>query len=490
MILWGRYRNASFVALLEANGGRNDVKAQSMWAMSNDFTAGVWGFFSFCNVRAGFGSCPPPPPAPPHLPCPPGKTPDTVPAPGDNGSCDCDTFCATDWTGTIKQARPQWRGAASAIPGASVNCQCVQGTHWCPKGPSCSDSCKVKPTPVDYCVKGPPPSPPAQARACPTTSMVDVPDCDQQASTDASPINSTYSNPQYEISASSSYMMAQSALPFASPGHMRGLTMQRLFKKVLDVGAPHLFMSSFNELIGGRQQSAYKANTAINMGLPNDAQNRTVWVDSYALEFSRDMEPTVEGGDRVWRVATSCVNMYKAGRKCTDADAAAELCCTTADKQVFANVWSFSRDDGGDYTWTSNSSEAASLAANRTHWKENCNPVPGSAVFCTDTGLVDARQGPFMLYSVPVDDNPTRPLFRCWSDQGAVMGHFLSIDKECEGRGTLQRTLGHVAVSRGGEMLRGLWRCKSRGQSAIMITHSLDLPCDTPNDPTPLGFVR
>lgn len=34
------------------------------------------------------------------------------------------------------------------------------------------------------------------------------------------------------------------------------------------------------------------------------------WVDTYASEFSRDMEPTVEGGDHVWKVATSCVQMY------------------------------------------------------------------------------------------------------------------------------------------------------------------------------------
>jgi len=45
------------------------------------------------------------------------------------------------------------------------------------------------------------------------------------------------------------------SLPFAAPGHLRGLTLQRLFKEVLEVGAPHLFMSSFNEAIGGRQVS-------------------------------------------------------------------------------------------------------------------------------------------------------------------------------------------------------------------------------------------
>ena len=124
------YNNASFVAMLEANGGRDDVAVRSMWAMSNNFAAGAWGFFSFCTVPAGFGSCPPPPPTPQSLPCPPGEMPDVVAAPGDNGSCDCDTFCAADWAGTIKEVRPQWRGAASATsatPGARVDCKCVQG---------------------------------------------------------------------------------------------------------------------------------------------------------------------------------------------------------------------------------------------------------------------------------------------------------------------------------------------------------------------------
>ena len=153
-----------------------------------------------------------------------------------------------------------------------------------------------KPTPQDYCVHAAP-SPPGGKR-CPTTSMVGVSDCDQAAT--VSPTGAA----NFEISASGAYMAAQCALPFASPGHLRGLTIQRLFKKVLAVSAPHLFMSSFNELVGGRQASAYpvssqpladnltcwaasshrhrrrcvtQGNTAINMGLPDDPQNRTVW---------------------------------------------------------------------------------------------------------------------------------------------------------------------------------------------------------------------
>ena len=93
------------------------------------------------------------------LPCPTGERPDVVRASHDNGSCDCDDYCASDWSGSVKQARPHWSGAASAIPGARLDCLCVRGTHWCPKNASkCSDSCEQlgKPTPVDYCIKAPP----------------------------------------------------------------------------------------------------------------------------------------------------------------------------------------------------------------------------------------------------------------------------------------------------------------------------------------------
>ena len=80
-------------------------------------------------------------------------------------------------------------------------------------------------------------------------------------------------------------MASQCALPFASPGHLRGLTLQRLFAQILDAQPPHIFVSSFNEFIGGRQKPAVAANTAINMGLPNDPQKDVVWVDTYGAEF-------------------------------------------------------------------------------------------------------------------------------------------------------------------------------------------------------------
>lgn len=79
-----------------------------------------------------------------------------------------------------------------------------------------------------------------------TTSMVGEPACNQNPTLgpDGRPM---------ELTASGSYMLSQCALPFAAPGHMRGLTLQRLFQRVLDQHLPHLFVSSFNEHVCDRK---------------------------------------------------------------------------------------------------------------------------------------------------------------------------------------------------------------------------------------------
>ena len=296
-----------------------------------------------------------------------------------------------------------------------------------------------------------------------------------------------------EVSASGGYMTSQCALPFASPGHFRGLTVARLFEKVLAVGAPHLFMSSFNEMIGGRQAPAYAAKIAINMGLPTDSQRAVVWVDSYAAEFSRDVEPTVEGGNRTWLVTSACVRLYKAALTCADA-AADDLCCTRDDKEIFANVWSLARKDGGDNLLTALQGERDALVAGGAY-AEKCSAIASPSAFCVDGSEPDGRQGPFMLYNtssvadyVNGGDIPITPLFRCITPTGGV--HFFSVDPQCEGA-TTESVLGYMAQQPGREMLRALHRC-AVGAGNALFAHALDLACDTPDPKAPkaLGYVR
>jgi hypothetical protein len=318
-----------------------------------------------------------------------------------------------------------------------------------------------------------------------TTSMVgeNVDSCDQFI---------TYQNGTnnlIEITASGGYMTSQCALPFASPGHLRGLTAARLFEQVLARSPPHLFMSSFNEYIGGRQAPAFPANTAINMGLANDTQRAVVWVDSYAAEFSRDIEPSVEGGNRTWLVVSSCVNMYKQGLICDDAHAD-ELCCTRDDKEVYANIWSLARTDSSDFLLTQLLGEREALVQSG-NWKEKCSPICCPSAFCVDSSIIDGRQGPFMVFNTSsVIDYvnggllSTRALYRCYD----TITHFFSIDPLCEGA-TTESTLGYIQTQPGNEMLRPLYRCKAPNGTQKM--HALDLQCDLPDgDGKPLGYVR
>ena len=365
-------------ALIEANGGRNDVKVIPMWALFGDgggaaWQQGVWGFFSPCTDAAG------------------------------------------DFT--------------TSMFGGGVGA------------------------------------------------------CNQFATQD----NAT--GPVVEISASGGYMLSQCALPWASPGHLRGLTVARLFERVLAQSPPHLFMSSFNEFIGGRQAPASGAKIAFNMGLPVDPQRAQVWVDTYAAEFSRDIEPTVEAGDATWLVAASCVALYKAAQTCADAPDAP--CCTRADKDIFVAIWSLRRADGGDALLTALVGERDALVAGKA-WAERCSPIANPTAFCVDGAEPDGRDGPFALYArADVADGrggatATAPLFRCMN--ATANAHFFSADEGCEGA-TTESTLGWMAAAPGLEMLRALRRCRSAAGARM---HALDLACDDPDPAAPgvLGYVR
>ena len=318
-----------------------------------------------------------------------------------------------------------------------------------------------------------------------------------------------------EVSASGGYMLTQCSLPFAAPGHLRGLTLQRTFAKVLEVGAPNLFVSSFNEHIGGRQKPVYSSEIAFNMGLPSDTQRGSVWVDTYGAEFSRDIEPTVEGGSRVWEVARSCVKLYKAKLTCASSssssssssaaaaaaaaagvDLAVEPCCTTGDKEVYANAWSLVDEAAGDALVTNSQAERDALVAGGG-WKEVCNPINGPSVFCADGSMAGGRNGPFMLYSTPdasmaqLPNATLLPLRRCLTS-GAPPRHFLSLRADCEAMGKPEFVVGYVSSARGWETLRALRRCGSLRTAAGAVSsfsHALDLGCHGGGG-TLLGYVR
>jgi hypothetical protein len=69
---------------------------------------------------------------------------DFVLSSGDDGSCPCDLFCASNWHGNVKRQRSSWSGSTSLYGGESgPTCTCVEATHWCEAdvAKGCDNSC-------------------------------------------------------------------------------------------------------------------------------------------------------------------------------------------------------------------------------------------------------------------------------------------------------------------------------------------------------------
>lgn len=132
-----------------------DSSAADKYRAAHSAGQRAWHARFYDDEAGGYAPCSSGPPDS-KLQCPDGQTLDSVATGGDDGSCSCDEFCATDWAGQVKKARPHWTGAASAVTGAKTDCVCVQASHWCPKDQEhgCQQSCLSEglPTPKNYCV--------------------------------------------------------------------------------------------------------------------------------------------------------------------------------------------------------------------------------------------------------------------------------------------------------------------------------------------------
>lgn len=175
---------------------------------------------------------------------------------------------------------------------------------------------------------------------------------------------------------------------------------------------------------------------------------------------------------------SSCVQLYKANLTCTDAPTAP--CCTTADKYVWANVWSLSLPNGQDNLVTNNRAERQALLAEG--WVENCSPIVGPTDFCVNTDEPDGRNGPFMLFNASLPN--TVPIYRCITTSTT---HFISGSSSCEGRGKMEFLVGYASATPNNDTVRAIRRCRNSAGTAFF--HALDLQCDI-NDSLILGYVH
>jgi hypothetical protein len=172
------------------------------------------------------------------------------------------------------------------------------------------------------------------------------------------------------------------------------------------------------------------------MGLETDPQRSSLWVDMYGL-ITRDLEPSKEGGDKLWKVFQSCMRVFRSGAAtCTaTASAAAESCCDrTVDPRLrWKSVWSLSLADATvantnatasaarpavaaalgaplaptasgvrDNLLTVDANERAVLVGEG--WTELCAPLGGASQFCAAHSPAASvwEQGPFLIYAGPL----------------------------------------------------------------------------------------
>jgi hypothetical protein len=233
-----------------------------------------------------------------------------------------------------------------------------------------------------------------------------------------------------QLAVSPSYQLSYASLPFQAVGVYHGLTLRKQFETAFAVRPDWLFLSGWNEQIAQPQPGAPGAS----MGLETDptATDRA-FVDTYGVEFSRDIEPSKEYGSLVYDLVRSCVRVYRSGAAtCADP---AEPCC-----------------QGGN-------------------WSDRY------AAF-------DGPGGHFVLYATALGPAADRSaLYHCLA---GTSDDFFSPDAGCEGT-VSKGQVGFVSTVKGGENLRALRRCFGPGGHAYRA--GVACPAGTSQEAV-LGYVR
>jgi hypothetical protein len=248
------------------------------------------------------------------------------------------------------------------------------------------------------------------------------------------------------IAVSPSYQTSYGSLPFQGANKYEGLTYKRQFGTIFDnavnrlrlpdnsessVLPANIYLSSFNEWLAQPQPNPWSnAPFSFSMGLEFDTiGKKNLWVDTFGVSISRDIEPTTDGGFVYLDIMTSCLRVINilshlvndksidnaslaamiSGRESLSAcSVEGEICCSYNETtDGFELVTPLVRLDGGDSMLSIDSNEVKSLTCQGCGWSETCNPYnggDGTPDFCQyDPGSAllkhSAVEGPFVVRS-------------------------------------------------------------------------------------------
>jgi hypothetical protein len=283
------------------------------------------------------------------------------------------------------------------------------------------------------------------------------------------------------VTVSPAYQLYFASTPFGTTGKRGGLTLRKQFERALSVQPDWLFISSWNEQVA---QPYDQGHGIRSMGLEEDPSAGTLgFVDTYGVEYSRDMEPTEQDGTWLYDLLRSCIRVFRAG--VTTCSIPTEPCCqggNTSDNyvHVYSLAYGDNTDSGSGHVTVTTHAEVQQFLDQG--WREVCAHGPNRGPFCARVDEPDPHGGPFILYARPGAGR--QPLFRCELEP---RHHFMTTDPDCEILHRPGALLGHLSTWKGGETLRPLWRCYSE---VFRHAHSLTGTCTDANREAVLGYVR
>eukprot|EP00884_Botryococcus_braunii_P020496 jgi/Botrbrau1/712/Bobra.160_2s0035.1 len=243
-------------------------------------------------------------------------------------------------------------------------------------------------------------------------------------------VNATAGTQGAQVAVSPSYQQGFASWPWGASGQLGGWMLRSQFGRAFEVQPKYVFISGWNEHVA---QPFQRTDLQRALGLENDPTlNFRHYVDIYGTGYSRDIEPTEEGGDFLYRITASCIRVFRSGASsCEDRS---ELCC---------------QDTHFDKIWTYFGKKIA------------------SSIFGLYSQYLNGSESNILSH---------RALYWC----GRAGGQLFSLDGDCDtGKDTRGRFIGHVATEKGADMLRSLWLCRNGSQvsGSSGMTYTLSGNC-------------
>lgn len=281
------------------------------------------------------------------------------------------------------------------------------------------------------------------------------------------------------VAVAPSFQTSYASLPFSAAGKLSGLTFARQWETAFAVRPDYVFVSGWNEFTAQPQPNPFAGDPfAKSMGLERDSNGSNLFVDTYGMEFGRDIEPTEEYGSKYYDLTRACAKRWKGGAKdCSDA---ADPCCAPLSANEWAHVFVLNNAAAKDWLLTVSPTEKSALVG--SGWREACGRYGTPSVSCVRADEPLSPAGPFLAWTKPGAGR--KPLHRCLA--GAA--HFYSLDPGCEGQKT-EAVLVYVADAPTGETPRRATRCYRASTGEHFVALGAGCPSGV-TDEGILGYVR